>query len=95
VTAPAAGDPGFRAVVDGWRTHQAPLLDCLRPLTDEQRALRPSPDHWAIWQLASNMAGGRAQFRVASTTVPGLPLERSEAVDRLMLHWLDAVAAGA
>ena len=45
---------------------------------------------WAIWQLASNIAGGRAywfhdvlgegpdalrdMFRVASTTVPGLPL---------------------
>lgn len=53
--------------------------------------LRPGPGHWAVWQLASNMAGGRAywfheilgegdptvrdMFRVASTTVPDLPLE--------------------
>lgn len=53
--------------------------------------LRPGHGGWAIWQLASNMAGGRAHwfhdvlgegdpairgmFRVASTTVPGLPLE--------------------
>ena len=53
--------------------------------------LRPRPDQWAIWQLASNMAGGRAHwfhevlgegdpsmrdmFRVAAPTVPGLPLE--------------------
>lgn len=53
--------------------------------------LRPGPDHWAIWQLASNMAGGRAywfhdilgegdaavreMFRVTSPTVPDLPLE--------------------
>ena len=60
-------------------------------MTDAQVGLRPSPDRWAIWQLASNMAGGRAywfhdilgegqsavreMFRVATTTVPGLPLE--------------------
>jgi uncharacterized damage-inducible protein DinB len=53
--------------------------------------LRPDPDHWAIWQLASNMAGGRAywfhdilgegdaatrgMFRVTNPTVPDLPLE--------------------
>ena len=53
--------------------------------------LRPRQDQWAIWQLASNMAGGRAywvheilgegdaatreMFRVASPTVPDLPLE--------------------
>lgn len=53
--------------------------------------LRPDPDHWAIWQLASNMAGGRAywfhdilgegdattreMFRVTTPTVPDLPLE--------------------
>jgi len=86
-----AADPGFRAVIDGWHAHQEQLLACLRPLTAEQLALRPSPDHWAIWQLASNMAGARAHwfhevlgegdpsirdgFRVGSTTVPGLPLE--------------------
>ena len=84
-------DPGFRAVVDGWQTHQAQLLDGVRPLTGEQLALRPGLEGWAIWQLASNMAGGRAHwfhevlgegdpsirdmFRVATTTVPGLPIE--------------------
>ncbi len=87
----AADDPGFRAILDGWEAHQTQLLDCLRPLTAEQLALRQDPGHWAIWQLASNMAGGRAhwfhdvlgegdvairdRFHVASTTVPGLPLE--------------------
>jgi len=87
----ALGDPGFRAIIDGWHAHQERLLECLRPLSAEQLALRPTPDRWAIWQLASNMAGGRAHwfhevlgegdvsirelFRVAATTVPGLPLE--------------------
>jgi len=82
--------PGLAAIYDGWARHQAELLKVLSPLDDAQLALRPSPDHWAIWQLASNMAGGRAywfhdvlgegpdevrdMFRVMSTTVPGLPL---------------------
>ena len=32
--------------------------------TDAQLALRPDSSHtmWAIWQLASNMAGGRAYW---------------------------------
>ncbi len=75
----------------GWAAHQDRLLEVIGPLTDEQMRLRPAPDHWAVWQLAANMAGGRAywfhevlgegdpairdMFRVAATTVPGLPLE--------------------
>ena len=75
----------------GWADHQAHLLDVIGPLTDEQMRLRPAPDQWAVWQLAANMAGGRAywfhgvlgegepavrdMFRVAATTVPDLPLE--------------------
>jgi uncharacterized damage-inducible protein DinB len=82
---------GLAAFYGGWADHQARLLDCLRPLTDDQVRLRPDPDAWAVWQLASNMAGARAhwfhdvlgegepsvrdRFRVAATTVPGLPLE--------------------
>ncbi|MBA2370223.1 MAG: DinB family protein [Chloroflexi bacterium] len=79
------------AFYDGWADHQKRLLASLSPLTDEQMKLRPGPDRWAVWQLASNMAGARAHwvhdilgeghvavrdmFRVASTTVPDLPLE--------------------
>ena len=53
--------------------------------------LRPAPERWAVWQLASNMVGARVYwfhdilgegdaalhdlFRVTSTTVPDLPLE--------------------
>jgi uncharacterized damage-inducible protein DinB len=75
----------------GWASIQARLVDVIGPLTPEQMRLRPDADHWAVWQLAANMAGGRAywfhdvlgegdpairdMFRVAATTVPGLPLE--------------------
>jgi uncharacterized damage-inducible protein DinB len=81
----------LQAFYDGWAEQQRMLLDSLRPLTPEQMQLRPAPGEWAIWQLASNMAGGRLywlctmlgeddrglsqMFRVDRTTVPGLSLE--------------------
>src|SRR5438132_340836 len=76
--------------IEGWAHHQAELVRVISPLTDEQLALRPAADMWAIWQLVSNMAGGRAywlhdvlgegpddvrdMFRMTTTTVPDLPL---------------------
>ena len=75
----------------GWAEYQRRLLDVIRPLTDEQMQLRPSPEHYAIWQIASHMVGSRAywfhdilgegdptvrdMFHVATTTVPSLRLE--------------------
>src|SRR3954454_13124307 len=76
----------------GWERLNREIIGVLADLTEDQLALRPAtePEHWAIWQLASNMAGGRAYwfhsvigegdpamrdiFRVAHTTVPDLPL---------------------
>ena len=47
---------------EGWADQQRKLLETLRPLTSEQMQLRPAPTEWAIWQLASNMAGGRTYW---------------------------------
>ena len=84
--------PGLTDIYAGWAMHQAQFVEVLGRLTNAQLELRPGPEpqRWAIWQLASNMCGGRAywfhdvlgegsaevrdMFRVASTTVPGLPL---------------------
>ena len=82
--------PGLGPTYAGWADHQTKLVDELGRLDETQLALRPPSGHWAIWQLASNMAGGRAHwfhdvlgegqpslrdmFRVTNTTVPGLPL---------------------
>ena len=81
----------LKAFYDGWEDQQAKLLESLRPLTLEQVQLRAAPGEWAIWQLASNMAGGRmywlcrvlgeddgglsGMFRVDHATVPGISLE--------------------
>jgi len=83
--------PELQAFYRGWAEQQANLLESLRPLSPEQMQLRAAPGEWAIWQLASNMAGGRLywlcrmlgeddrglsqMFRVDHATVPDLPLE--------------------
>jgi uncharacterized damage-inducible protein DinB len=77
--------------LEGWAGYQRLLLDAIRPLNAEQLASRTAPFQWAVWQLASHMAGTRAywfhevlgegdeevghMFAVESTTVPDLPLE--------------------
>jgi uncharacterized damage-inducible protein DinB len=83
--------PELQAFREGWANHQRLLLDMLRDLSPEALATRPAPHMWAVWQLASHMAGSRAywfhdvlgegdpavraMFEVASTTVPDLSLE--------------------
>lgn len=74
----------------GWANHQRLFLAALGDLQPEQLALRTAAHEWAIWQIASHVAGSRAYwfhdvlgegdealrnvFRVESTTVPDLPL---------------------
>lgn len=81
----------MRAFYDGWADQQQSLLDSLAPLTLKQMQLRPATGEWAIWQLASNMAGGRLywlchvlgeddqgfgdMFKVEHVTIPGASLE--------------------
>ncbi|MGH2633897.1 MAG: DinB family protein [Tepidiformaceae bacterium] len=83
--------PEFNDFYNGWADQQQNLLDSLHPLSSEQMKLRAAPGEWAIWQLASNMAGGRLYwlcsmlgeddgglsqlFKVDHTTVPGLSLD--------------------
>jgi uncharacterized damage-inducible protein DinB len=85
VTAPLA------TFYEGWENYQGLLLGALRDLNAGQLASSPGSGMWAVWQLASHMGGSRAywfhdvlgegdpatreMFRVATTTVPDLPLE--------------------
>jgi uncharacterized damage-inducible protein DinB len=86
-----AAVPVLQPFYDGWENYQRLLIEALRPLMPRQMALRPAPGQWAVWQIASHMAGARMywfhdvlgegdsalrdRFRVAQTTVPGLPVE--------------------
>lgn len=83
--------PALQRFYDGWANYQRLLLDAIGELTPEQLGLRTASHLWAVWQIAGHMAGSRTywlhdvlgegdpairdMFRVASTTVPDLPLE--------------------
>lgn len=85
--------PVLQPFYEGWAIHQRKLLAAIADLSPEQLALGPDPSQMSIWQLASHMAGSRAywfhdvlgegdpavrdMFRIASTTVPDLPLENA------------------
>ena len=87
----SSASPTLQPFRDGWANHQRLLLGMVGGLTPDQLATRPAPSMWAVWQLAGHMAGSRAYwfhdvlgegdpavrdlFRVASTTVPDLPIE--------------------
>ena len=80
-----------RTLYAGWENYQRLVLAALRDLQPKQLALRPAPHEWAVWQIASHMAGTRAfwfhdflgegsntvrdMFRVDTTTVADLPVE--------------------
>ena len=86
-----SGTPVLHLFYEGWADHQRLVLAAIGDLSQEQLALRTAEHEMAIWQVASHMAGSRAywfhdilgegdpavrdMFRVASTTVPGLPLD--------------------
>jgi uncharacterized damage-inducible protein DinB len=83
--------PELQTFYEGWANYQRSVLAAIQDLTPEQLALRTAPHQWAVWQLAGHIAGARTYwfhdvlgegdaatrdtFRVASTTVPDLPLE--------------------
>jgi uncharacterized damage-inducible protein DinB len=83
--------PGLQTFYDGWANYQRLVLEAIRDLSPEHLLLKTAPHQWAVWQLAGHVAGSRAywfhdvlgegdpairgMFRVASTTVPDLPLE--------------------
>ena len=82
--------PLLTPFVDGWANYNRLIIDALRGLPEEAVASRTAPHQWAVWQLASHVAGVRAywfgligvdtaalrdRFRATATTVPGLDLE--------------------
>ena len=84
---------GLGAFYEGWAKHQRLVLDAVRGLTGEQLDLRDAPQQWAVWQLASHVAGSRAYwfhdilgegdasvrdlFRIERPTVPGVSVDEA------------------
>lgn len=58
---PRGYTPGvtIRAFYDRWPQYNQRLIDSIAPLTDEQLAIRPSPEHWPIWAIVGHVAVAR------------------------------------
>jgi uncharacterized damage-inducible protein DinB len=62
---------GIRAAFDVWPVYNARLRDAVASLTDEQLALRPSPDRWPIWATIGHLACQRVFWLCDFAGEPG------------------------
>ena len=59
------GGVSIRAFYDRWPQYNRRLIEAIAPLTDDQLAIRPSPDHWPIWAIAGHLASTRVYWLCA------------------------------
>jgi uncharacterized damage-inducible protein DinB len=52
----------IRLFYDRWPQYNRRLREVIGAMTDEQLAIRPSPEHWPIWAIAAHMAGTRVYW---------------------------------
>jgi uncharacterized damage-inducible protein DinB len=61
----------IRLFYDRWPQYNRRLIEAVVPLTDEQLAIRPSPDHWPLWAIVGHMAGTRVYWLCRVAGEPG------------------------
>jgi uncharacterized damage-inducible protein DinB len=54
-----------------WPQYNRRLREVIAAMTDEQLAIRPSPDRWPIWATVGHTAGARAYWLCDVMGVPG------------------------
>lgn len=54
--------PFINAIFAGWRAYQDTLVAALRPLNDDQLALRPAPQLRTVDTIARHIVGARARW---------------------------------
>jgi uncharacterized damage-inducible protein DinB len=64
--------PALRAVYDMWPQYNRRLRDVVAAMTDEQLAVRPSPDLWPIWATVGHTAGARVYWLCHVVGEPGV-----------------------
>jgi uncharacterized damage-inducible protein DinB len=61
----------IRAFYDRWPQYNRRLVETIAPLTDEQLATRPAPDHWPIWAIVGHVASARVYWLCGVIGEPG------------------------
>jgi uncharacterized damage-inducible protein DinB len=52
----------IRLFYDRWPQYNRRVTEVVGTMTDEQLAIRPSPEHWPMWAIAAHMAGTRVYW---------------------------------
>jgi uncharacterized damage-inducible protein DinB len=61
----------IRLFYDRWPQYNRRVTEIIGTMTDEQLAIRPSPEHWPIWAIAAHMAGTRVYWLCHVLGEPG------------------------
>ena len=61
----------IRRFYDRWPQYNQHLVDVVGALTDEQLALRASPEHWPIWATVGHIASVRVYWLCSVLKEPG------------------------
>jgi hypothetical protein len=61
----------IRLFYDRWPQYNRRLTEIVGTMTDEQLAIRPSPEHWPMWAIAAHTAGTRVYWLCHVLGEPG------------------------
>ncbi len=61
----------IRVFYDRWPQYNRRLTEVIGSLTDEQLALRASPEHWPVWAIVGHLAGSRVYWLCHIVGEPG------------------------
>jgi uncharacterized damage-inducible protein DinB len=61
----------IRLFYDRWPQYNRRVTEIIGTMTDEQLAIRPSPEHWPMWAIAAHMAGTRVYWLCHVLGEPG------------------------
>ncbi|MCU0477810.1 MAG: DinB family protein [Chloroflexi bacterium] len=64
-------DVTIRRAYDSWSRHNRRLRDVVAAMTDEQLAIRPSPERWPIWATVGHIACQRVFWLCDFAGEPG------------------------
>jgi uncharacterized damage-inducible protein DinB len=77
----------IRPAYDMWPQYHRRLRDVVGAMSDEQLAIRPSPDGWPIWAIVGHTAGARAYWLCEIVGEPGA--ETTPFTDLATAGWED------
>ena len=69
-------DPSIRPAYSSWPGYQRRLRDAVAAMTDEQLAIRPTPERWPIWASVGHLACQRVFWLCDFAGEPGAETTR-------------------